>query len=73
MTKKIWNLKYVAGNPRMFNKVIDAADNPRTRADAMVDAEKVAQNGWRVWVEHAKNGTRIFESEEEKAHIRSSL
>ncbi|HDR9763209.1 TPA: hypothetical protein QDC44_007481 [Burkholderia cepacia ATCC 25416] len=73
MTKKIWNLKYVAGNPRISNRVIDAADNPRTRADAMVDAEAVAQNGWRVWVEHAKNGTRIFESEEEKAHTRSKL
>ncbi|HDR9174476.1 TPA: hypothetical protein QDB23_001689 [Burkholderia vietnamiensis] len=68
MSKHIWNLKYVAGNPEMFSKVINAADNPRTRTVALEDAEKVAKNGWRVWVEHASTGVRIFESDVERAH-----
>lgn len=68
MSKRIWNLKYVAGNPEMFSKVTHAADNPRTRADALVDAAKVSRNGWRVWVEHASTGVRIFESDVERAH-----
>ena len=71
--KKIWNLKYVAGNPDMFAKVTDAAGNPRLRAVAISDANKVAPNGWRVWVEHAQTGERIFESEAETAfRMRSS-
>ncbi|WP_432263496.1 hypothetical protein [Cupriavidus sp. TMH.W2] len=68
MSKRIWNLKYVAGNPAMFTKVRSDADNPRTRAGALADASKVAKNGWRVWVEHADTGVRIFESEAEQAH-----
>jgi hypothetical protein len=28
----------------------------------------VAANGWRVWVEHAVTGERIFESDVEKAY-----
>lgn len=48
MSKRIWNHKYVAGNPEMFTKVIHAADNPRTRAVALEDAEKVANNGGAV-------------------------
>lgn len=72
MSKRIWNLKYVAGNPAMFTKVIDAADNPRTRAVAIADAEKVEKNGWRVWVEHAVTGERIFESEIERVYTGSS-
>ncbi|MDF0506622.1 hypothetical protein POK33_38370 [Burkholderia cenocepacia] len=68
MSKRIWNLKYVADNPEMFTKVICAADNPRTREVALEDAEKVAKNGWRVWVEHYRTGERIFESEREKLH-----
>ncbi|THJ46773.1 hypothetical protein E9536_39730 [Burkholderia sp. LS-044] len=68
MSKRIWNHKYVAGNPEMFTKVIHAADNPRTRAVALEDAEKVANNGGRGWVEHHRTGERIFESEREKLH-----
>ncbi|WP_434034797.1 hypothetical protein [Cupriavidus sp. a3] len=68
MSKRVWNLKYVAGNPAMFTTVRSDADNPRTRAVALIDATKVAQNGWRVWVEHVNTGVRIFESEAEQAH-----
>ncbi|WP_186214813.1 hypothetical protein [Burkholderia gladioli] len=67
MSKKVWNLMYVAGNPELFKRITTAADNPRARAVALADAEHVARNGWRVWVEHADTGERIFQSKEEIA------
>lgn len=68
MAKKIWNLKYVVGNPAMFSRVTSCADNPMTRAEALASAEKVAHNGggWRVWVERVDTSERIFESAAEK-------
>lgn len=70
MSKRVWNLMYVAGNPAMFTRVISNADNPMSRADALKAAEKVAGNGggWRVWVEHHTKADRIFESQAEKNH-----
>lgn len=65
MSKKVWNLMYVAGNPAMFTKVTANADNPLTRAEALARGEKIGANGWRVWVEHADTAKRIFQSEEE--------
>ncbi len=65
-TNKVWNLMYVVGNPAMFSRVTSCADNPQRRADAMAGATKLAENGWRVWVEHAVRSERIFESEVEK-------
>lgn len=58
---------YVVGNPELFKRVTTAAGNPRARPVALVDAEHVARNGWRVWVEHADTGKRIFQSQEEIA------
>ena len=66
MSKKIWNLMYVAGSPTMFSRVTANASNPMSRADALAAAEKVAANGWRVWVEHHARPERIFESQAEK-------
>ena len=70
MAKKVWNLKYVVGNPAMFSRVTSNADNPMSRADALAAAETVARNGagWRVWVEHHSKAERIFESQAEKDH-----
>ena len=68
MSKKVWNLMYVAGNPAMFSRVTANADNPMSRADALSAAEKVAGNGWRVWVEHHARPERSFESQPEKDH-----
>lgn len=64
MSKKIWNLMYVAGNPAMFSQVFANADNPCTRKDALEGANTIANNGggWRLWVEHNDTGERIFES-----------
>lgn len=65
----VWNLKYVVGNPAMFDAVTSCADNPMKRAAATEAASAVAQHGWRVWVEHAGDPSlRIFESEAEKSH-----
>lgn len=70
MSKKVWNLMYVVGNPAMFTRVTSNADNPMSRADAMAAAETVAGNGggWRVWVEHHTKTERLFESQAEKDH-----
>lgn len=70
MAKKIWNLKYVVGNPAMFTRVTSYAGNPMSRAEALNSAEKVAANGggWRVWVERVDTAERIFESGPEKCH-----
>lgn len=70
MSKKVWNLMYVVGNPAMFTRVTSNADNPMSRADALAAAETVASNGggWRVWVEHHTKAERIFESQAEKDH-----
>lgn len=77
MAKKIWNLMFVAGNPTMFDRVISNADNPMQRQAALDGAAHITQNsckgdspppGWRVWIEHAHTGERIFESAAEIAH-----
>ena len=70
MSKKIWNLKYVVGNPAIFSHVTACADNPMSRAEALSSAETIAKNGggWRVWVDRNETGERIFESAAEKEH-----
>ncbi len=65
---KNWNLMYIAGNPDMFTKVRSCGSNPVKRSEALKGAEKLADNGWRVWVEHKETGARIFESEIEKEY-----
>lgn len=67
-TQKNWIIKYVAGNPAMFTRVTTDAAGAIKRGEALAGAEKVAANGWRVWVEHAVTGERIFESDVEKAY-----
>ena len=66
MAKNVWNLMYVPGNPAMFSNVTACADNPMSRAEALTAGKKVAENGWRVWVEHQTRPERIFESAAEK-------
>lgn len=68
-TQKNWNLMYVAGNPDIFKKVRSDAGNPLKRSDALTAASKVAEHGWRVWVEHKETGQRIFESELETKYV----
>lgn len=65
--QNVWNLKYVAGNPEIFSKVVTAAGSPMKRSDALTGAKTIEANGggWRAWVEHAESGKRIFESEAE--------
>lgn len=70
MNAKIWELRYVAGNPKLFSLVTTSGDSPYRRAEALAAAQTVTGNcgGWRVWVEHSGTGERIFESEAEKQH-----
>ncbi|KZX73949.1 hypothetical protein A3715_15580 [Oleiphilus sp. HI0009] len=63
-----WNLMYVAGNPKMFRKVRSDANNPLKRSVALASAKKMAENNWRVWVEHKDSGERIYESDIEKQY-----
>ena len=67
-TQKCWLLKYVSGNPAMFTRITSDATGPCRRHEALRSAHQVSANGWRVWVEHAVTGTRIFESEAEVQH-----
>ncbi|MYM92585.1 hypothetical protein [Duganella vulcania] len=70
-TQNVWNLKYVVGNPAMFSKVTTAAGSPMKRNEALSGAQTIEANGgWRVWVEHAETGKRIFESDAEKEYSR---
>lgn len=68
-TQRIWHLKYVAGNPAMFTRVITANGGPFKRSEALQDAKSIVANAptWRVWVER-DDGARIFESPAEIAH-----
>lgn len=66
MSKRIWNLKFVAGNPKKFSQVISDSDNPMTKAEALDGFQTLATNGWRVWVEHAQTSKRLAESDVEK-------
>ena len=41
------------------------------RGEALDGAKTIARNGggWRVWVQHAETGKRIYESVSEKDHL----
>jgi len=69
--QKIWQVCYVAGNPAMFTTVTKQSGGAQRRADALKDAEVVAKNGWRVWVEHHATQKRIWESDTETQWRRS--
>lgn len=73
-THRIWNLKYVVGNPEVFKLVRTEAGGPYKREEALILAERVAGNGggWRVWVEHVTSGERIFESNAEKLYRKNN-
>lgn len=69
-TNKVWNVKFVAGNPEIFTKITTAAGGPFKRSEALADAATVAGHNWRAWVEHVETGERIFESEVEKEFVK---
>lgn len=70
MSKKIWHLKYVAGNPKIFKKVTSASCNPMMRSEAL-DTAKDLPDGWRVWVEREGSGERIYESDTETQYSKA--
>lgn len=62
-SNRVWNLIYYAGNT---GRVVNDSDNPRVRSVAIAGATRISKTGWRVWVEHAATGKRIWESDAEK-------
>ncbi len=70
--KNIWNLKFIAGNPQIFNKVRTGTGSPMGRAQALEEAEIINSKGWRGWVEHENTGERIYETDVEKQFISTS-
>lgn len=58
----MWNLNYFLGKT---TRVFRDAESPMSREKALEGAQTIAANGWRVWVEHARTGERIFESDAE--------
>ena len=66
MTKKVWKLHFVAGNPKLFDKA--AGGEIMARWEAIEAAQRMSANGWRAWVEHHETGVRIYESDAEKSH-----
>ena len=71
---RVWEVKYIAGNPAIFSKVFTAANGPFRRSEALSSAIKVAENGggWRVWVEHTLTSDRVYESASEFEHKAST-
>lgn len=67
-SNKIWTLKYVAGNPSLYTKIITDIASPMSKGQAINIGKKIAANGWRVWVECKDTGERIFESAVEKEY-----
>jgi hypothetical protein len=66
-TNKIWNLKYVVGNPEIFTKATNASGNPTRRKEALDTAKEMIKKNpkWRIWVERSGTGERILESDTE--------
>ena len=64
----VWNVGWVAGNPKMCTKVYIDPDGPWNRSRAVIIGQEISERSpaWRVWVEHEKTGKRIFESDAEK-------
>lgn len=68
MSKRIWNVKFVPGEPGKAVHTATDGQNPRARGAALAVANDLAKNGWRVWVEHAESFERIYQSAPEAAH-----
>lgn len=71
ISTKQHELWYKIGNPKMDNlAILKSADSPYTKAKALAAARDLLDKNpsWRVWVQHAQTGERIFESDSEIAH-----
>ena len=71
-THKVWALRYVAGNPEIFDKVTTDASGPHLRTTAIALAQRLngMNGGWRIWVEHTRSGERIYQNETEQHYRR---
>ncbi len=64
-TKKKWIVRFVAGNPEIFSKVLTESGSPMMRNQAMTTVAIFESRGWRGWVEDTE-GNRIYETSAEK-------
>ena len=64
--QKVWNHKYVAGDPDLVKTVRENRNNPMRKANALEAARESEVFGWRTWVENTITGQRIFSSEQEE-------
>lgn len=72
MSKKVWHVKYVVGNPLMFERITTAAGGPFARKVALDGFANICQE-WRCWVEHVSTGERIAETDVEKAWLNGEI
>ncbi|WP_018984035.1 hypothetical protein [Salinimonas chungwhensis] len=68
-TQKVWNVKFVVGNPKIYKEVKTDQQGPFRKGDAVERATVRADKGWRAWVEHTETKKRIFESDVEKEFL----
>jgi len=65
--KKVWNLKYVVGNPLYYSNVATDGGGPYLRSDALFYLNERICKDWRCWVEHSVTGEVIAQNDTEKA------
>ena len=68
VSRKIWFVCYVAGNPEMFNKVHQIG--PYLKSEALAHYGNIPDD-WRKWVER-NTGDRLIENDMEVIHRRQS-
>jgi hypothetical protein len=66
-TKKVWHVKYVVGNPRIYTKVTTSAGGPYLRRHALFYMSDCICKDWRCWVEHSITGEVIARNDTERA------
>ncbi|WP_429169332.1 hypothetical protein [Aeromonas hydrophila] len=54
-------VKFIAGNPEIFNEIRTSPSNLATLDDAMSELSTIESHGWRGWIED-KDGNRVKET-----------
>lgn len=64
-SNKKWYVRFVAGNPEIFNKVRTEPSSPMMRSKALETVSVIESHDWRGWIEDDA-GNRIYETNAEK-------
>lgn len=73
MTKKVWHLKYVIGNPRIYTKITTDSGGPYLRNEAIRLCLNQICEDWRCWVEHSVTGEVIERNATEQAWLAGEI